>query len=86
LNDKWRGSYEGVVRANATIRLLNSVVDADPEEISKSDRDGIRGGAYVAKEKARRMYLSAASTYTSRHAVFPIPYLQIESSRVAGEE
>jgi hypothetical protein len=45
LNDKWRGSYEGVVRANATIRLLNSVVENSPEEISQDDQDGIRGEA-----------------------------------------
>ena len=45
LNDRWRHLYEGVVRANSTIRLLNSVVEADPEEISQSDQDGIRGEA-----------------------------------------
>jgi len=45
LNDRWRHLYEGVVRANSTIRLLNSVVEADPEEISQSDQDGIMGEA-----------------------------------------
>ncbi len=45
LNSKWRGSYEGVVRSNATIRLLNSVVEDSPAEISQSDQDGIRGEA-----------------------------------------
>jgi len=45
LNDKWRGSYEGVVRANATIRLLNKVVEEKPAEISQADQDGIRGEA-----------------------------------------
>jgi hypothetical protein len=45
LNDKWRGSYEGVVRSNATLRLLSSVVTNDPDEISQSDQDGIRGEA-----------------------------------------
>jgi len=45
LNDKWRGSYEGVVRSNATIRLLNSVVAEKPDEISQADQDGIRGEA-----------------------------------------
>jgi hypothetical protein len=45
LNDKWRGSYEGVVRANATLRLLASVVEKDPDEIRQSDQDGIRGEA-----------------------------------------
>jgi hypothetical protein len=45
LNDKWRGSYEGVVRSNATIRLLNSVVAEKPDEIPQADQDGIRGEA-----------------------------------------
>jgi starch-binding outer membrane protein, SusD/RagB family len=45
LNEKWRGSYEGVVRANATIRLLNKVVEEKPAEISEADQDGIRGEA-----------------------------------------
>ena len=43
LNDWWRGVYEGVVRSNATIRLLNDVVAEDPDEISQEDQDGIRG-------------------------------------------
>jgi starch-binding outer membrane protein, SusD/RagB family len=45
LNDKWRGSYEGVVRANATLRLLEAVVAANPNAISQADQDGIRGEA-----------------------------------------
>jgi hypothetical protein len=45
INDKWRGSYEGVVRANSTIRLLNTVVANDPDEISQADQDRIRGEA-----------------------------------------
>ncbi len=45
LNDKWRGVYEGVVRSNATIRLLTTVVDNDPNEISQADQDRIRGEA-----------------------------------------
>ncbi len=45
LDDKWRHSYEAVARANATIKLLHKVVEADPEEISLSDQDGIRGEA-----------------------------------------
>ena len=45
LNDKWRGAYEGVVRSNATLRLLKSVVENSPGEISQSDQDGIRGEA-----------------------------------------
>ncbi len=45
LNDKWRGSYEGVVRSNATLRLLNKVVADKPAEIPQADQDGIRGEA-----------------------------------------
>jgi hypothetical protein len=45
LNEKWRGSYEGVVRANSTLRLLDKVVADKPNEISQSDQDGIRGEA-----------------------------------------
>jgi hypothetical protein len=45
LNDRWRGLYEGVVRANATIRLLDAVVAEKPNEISQEDQDGIRGEA-----------------------------------------
>jgi hypothetical protein len=45
LNDKWRASYEGVVRSNAALRLLNSVLEESPGEISDSDANGIRGEA-----------------------------------------
>jgi hypothetical protein len=45
LNDQWRKLYEGISRANATIRLLDKVVEADPDEISGTDQDGIRGEA-----------------------------------------
>jgi tetratricopeptide (TPR) repeat protein len=45
LNDKWRASYEGVVRSNATINLLNKVVAASPSEIGAADQAGIEGEA-----------------------------------------
>jgi starch-binding outer membrane protein, SusD/RagB family len=45
LNDKWRAVYEGVVRANATIRLLKQVVAEKPGEISDADASGIEGEA-----------------------------------------
>jgi hypothetical protein len=45
LNDRWRGAYEGVVRANATLRLLDKVLMDSPGVISDSDADGIRGEA-----------------------------------------
>ena len=45
LNDKWRAMYEGVVRSNATINLLKSVVATKPSEISAVDAKGIEGEA-----------------------------------------
>jgi hypothetical protein len=45
LNDKWRGAYEGVVRANSTLRLLKSVTENSPTEISAVDAAGIQGEA-----------------------------------------
>lgn len=45
LDDKWRGTYEGVVRSNATLRLLKKVVAANPNEISAADAKGIEGEA-----------------------------------------
>ena len=44
--------------------------------------DGVGGGA----EKTRRTYLAAAEPFTSRHYLYPIPPIQIELSRVAGED
>ena len=45
LNDKWRGMYEGVNRANATIDLLNSVRANSPGEIGDDDANSIQGEA-----------------------------------------
>jgi hypothetical protein len=45
LNEKWRAMYEGVVRANSTLRLLNSVVAAKPGEITAVNAAGIEGEA-----------------------------------------
>ncbi|MGD2134531.1 MAG: RagB/SusD family nutrient uptake outer membrane protein, partial [Gemmatimonadales bacterium] len=45
LNDAWRGVYEGVVRANATLSLLNSIVEENPDELSQAAQDGIKGEA-----------------------------------------
>lgn len=45
LNDKWRTVYEGVVRSNATLRLLKKVRDEKPGEISDSDAESIKGEA-----------------------------------------
>ena len=45
LNQKWQTAYEGVVRSNATLRLLKQVVAASPNEISVTDQRGIEGEA-----------------------------------------
>ena len=45
LNTKWRAVFEGIVRANATIRLLDRVLAEKPGEIDAVNADGIRGEA-----------------------------------------
>src|SRR5467141_4038510 len=45
LDRKWASSYEGISRANATIRLLSSVRAAKPGEISDVDANSIKGEA-----------------------------------------
>jgi len=45
LTDKWRGTYEGVVRSNAALRLLKQVVSSKPGEIPAADAAGIEGEA-----------------------------------------
>ncbi|MDX1640314.1 MAG: RagB/SusD family nutrient uptake outer membrane protein [Balneolaceae bacterium] len=44
LNDKWTVNYDGINRANATIKLLNQVQESSGE-ISDSDANSIRGEA-----------------------------------------
>ena len=41
---------------------------------------------YIATEQVRRPYLTAAATFSARHALFPIPDIQIELSRVTDPE
>jgi starch-binding outer membrane protein, SusD/RagB family len=45
LNAKWSHVYEGVVRSNATLRLLKSVLAASPGEFSTADANSIAGEA-----------------------------------------
>ncbi len=45
LNQKWSQVYEGVVRTNATLRLLDKVLAEKPGEISTTEANGIRGEA-----------------------------------------
>ena len=45
LNDKWRATYEGVSRANATLSLLKQVVKDSPSALGAADQAGIEGEA-----------------------------------------
>jgi len=45
LNTKWRAVYEGVVRSNSTIRLLDRVVAEKPGEFTPTEAAQIRGEA-----------------------------------------
>jgi hypothetical protein len=45
INEKWGISYEGIARANATLRLLHEVVKANAAAISATDQAGIAGEA-----------------------------------------
>jgi hypothetical protein len=43
--DKWKGMYEGVVRSNAAIRLLQSVVKDQPTLFTATEAAGVEGEA-----------------------------------------
>ena len=45
LDVKWKAMYEGVNRANATIRLLKDVEKATPNALTAADQKGIEGEA-----------------------------------------
>jgi hypothetical protein len=45
LDQKWQISYEGVVRANSTLRLLNEVLKSNAAALSASDAHSIAGEA-----------------------------------------
>jgi hypothetical protein len=45
LNAKWSHVYEGVVRSNATLRLLKQVLASSPGEFSTADANSIAGEA-----------------------------------------
>jgi starch-binding outer membrane protein, SusD/RagB family len=42
--------------------------------------------AYLAVEKTRRLYKAAAEPFAARHYLYPIPPIQIELSKVGGQE
>jgi len=41
---------------------------------------------YIAVEKNRRLYLTVAAPFTARHYLYPIPEIEIEMSRVGGQD
>jgi hypothetical protein len=41
---------------------------------------------YIAVEKNRRSYLTVAAPFTARHYLYPIPEIEIEMSRVNGQD
>jgi starch-binding outer membrane protein, SusD/RagB family len=45
IKDKWAAMYEGIVRSNATIRLLHDVVASKPTELTATEAKQIEGEA-----------------------------------------
>src|SRR5205823_2926464 len=45
LNEKWRITFEGIVRVNSAIRLLKQVQKSNPTAISAAAAKGIQGEA-----------------------------------------
>jgi len=45
IEQKWQAMYEGVVRANSTIRLVKQILLEKPGELTTTDADGIKGEA-----------------------------------------
>jgi hypothetical protein len=52
------------------------------DQVLNAYLNGVAGGA----EETRRPHLAAAEAFGSRHYLFPIPVIQIELSKVAGED
>jgi hypothetical protein len=52
------------------------------QEVLNGYVNGVAGGA----EENRRTYLQSAELYTPNHNLYPIPAIQIQLSRVAGQE
>ena len=45
LNQKWSQAYEGVFRANATLRLLDKLLASDPTALTTAQANSVRGEA-----------------------------------------
>jgi hypothetical protein len=85
LDLKWKQVYEGVVRTNATLRLLKKVLAEHPGLISPSDANGIKGEALFLRAhyhfEAWRMwknipyYTEDDQNYFKPNNVDPIPLI-----------
>ncbi|HEU4631681.1 MAG TPA: RagB/SusD family nutrient uptake outer membrane protein [Gemmatimonadaceae bacterium] len=71
LNDAWKGAYEGISRANTTLRLLNDVQAQHPGEIPAADVAGIAGEA---------IFLRAHYHFTAWRMWANIPYFREEDT------
>jgi hypothetical protein len=73
LNVKWQITYEGIVRANSTLRLLKQVTTSSPSELSAEAAKGIQGEATFLRAyytfEAYRMW-GNIPTYTEDEADF----------------
>ena len=82
LDEKWRGVYEGVNRANATLRLLKQVQEAKPGEIDEETANGIKGEAIFLRAhyhfEAWRMW-GNVPYYREDDSTFKKPNLQAEA-------
>jgi starch-binding outer membrane protein, SusD/RagB family len=41
---------------------------------------------FLGRERTRRAYLAGAAAVADRHSRFPIPFVQVELSKVEGED
>ncbi len=71
LNQKWRGAYEGVVRSNATLRLLKQVQESRPTEIAADVGRGIAGEA---------IFLRAHYHFSAWRVFGRIPYYRADDA------
>jgi starch-binding outer membrane protein, SusD/RagB family len=67
LNDAWKGAFEGISRANTTLRLLKGVQENSPGLISDADAAGIAGEA---------IFLRAHYHFTAWRMWANIPYFR----------
>lgn len=85
MGDEWRHRYDGVSRSNAVIKLLDQIVENDPNEISQADQDRIRGEAIFLRAhyhfEAYRMW-GGIPYFTETDTTFKKPQLS-ESETLA---